>query len=132
MNNFAKKEPAVLNNLLYTLHYSPVIDAIVIKEISQHTQKSPSLNELKELIKSGKNFIPKRKPNSSSYCEILSETTCVSNVALLKQDKINLFEILFQNAIKLAHSGAYSKQKWFNLKIEKSFLYLSFWTCRNF
>ena len=39
LNKLEKKESDDLTNLLYTLDVSPVIDAIDIKEISEHTSK---------------------------------------------------------------------------------------------
>ena len=97
-------------SLLYTLHVSPVIDAIGIKEIAGHTSIDPILNKLRKLIKSGKNYISKSKPNLNRSREILSEITCVSNGTLLKHDKIVLPKTLFEKAIKLAHSGAHPRQ----------------------
>ena len=96
--------------MLYTLHITPVIDSIGIKEIAEHTTKDPVLYELRELIKSGKNYIPKNKPFRNPYREILSEITYVANGTLLKQDKIILPETLYEKAIKLAHSGAHPGQ----------------------
>ena len=83
---FEKKESDDLANLLYTLHVTPVIDAIGIKEIAEHTTKDPILNELRELIKSGKNSTPKNKPCLNPYHEIRFEITYVANGTLLKQD----------------------------------------------
>ena len=51
-----------LTNLIYTLHASPVIDTIVIKEIVEHTAEDQILNELRKL-KSGENYIPKGETN---------------------------------------------------------------------
>ena len=110
LNKFEKNESDDLTNLLYTLHISPVIDVIAIKEIAEHTTKDPILNEFRELIKSDKNYIPKSKPNLNPYREILSEIICVSNSTLLKRDKIILPKIIFEKAIKLAYSGAHPGQ----------------------
>ena len=60
MTKFEKKESDDLANLLDTKHFTPVIDAIGIKEIAEHTTKDPVVNELRELIKSGKKYIPKK------------------------------------------------------------------------
>ena len=110
MTKFEKKKSDDLANLLYTLHVTPVLDAIGITEIAELTVKDPVLNELRELIKSGRNHIPKNKPCLNPYREILSEITYVANGTLLKQDKIILTETLYEKAIKLAHSGAYPGQ----------------------
>ena len=101
LTKFEKKESDDLANLLYTLHVTPVIDAISIKEIAKHTTKDPVLNELKGLIKSGKNYIPKNKPCLNPYHEILSEITYVADGTLLKQDKIILPETLYKKQLNL-------------------------------
>ena len=61
-NKFEKEESDDWTNLLYILHVSLVIDAIGIKEIAENTSKDPILNELRELIKSGKTIFPKANP----------------------------------------------------------------------
>ena len=48
LNMFEKKESDDSTNLLYALHVTPVIDAIGIKEIAEHTTKDPVLYELRE------------------------------------------------------------------------------------
>ena len=88
MTKFEKKESDDLANLLYTLNVTPVIDAISIKEIAEHTTKDPVLNELRELIKSGKKYIPKNKPWLNPYREILSEITYVANGTLLNRTRL--------------------------------------------
>ena len=58
LNKFEKKESDDLINLLYTLHISPVIDAIGIKEIAEHTSKDPILikriNKIRQKLHSQK------------------------------------------------------------------------------
>ena len=113
-----KKKSDDLTNLLYSLHVSPVVDTIGINEITEHSLKDPILNEL---IKSGKNYIPKSKPNLNPYREILSEIRCVSNGTLLKHDKIILPETLFAKAIKLAHSGTHPGQNGLIRRLRSNF-----------
>ena len=83
LTKFEKKESDDLANLLYTLHVTLVIDGIGIKEIAKHITKDSVLNELREIIKSGKNYVPKNKPCLNPYPEILSEITYVANGTLL-------------------------------------------------
>ena len=87
------------------MNVSAVLDAMGIKEIfqntSEHTSKDPILNELRKLIKSDKNYIPKKNPNLNPYGDILSES--VSNGTLVNHDKI-------KKVIKLAHSGVHRGQ----------------------
>ena len=125
LTKFEKKKSDDLANLLYTLHVTPVIDAIGITEIAELTVKDPVLNELRELIKlikSGRNHIPKNKPCLNPYREILSEITYVANGTFLKQDKIILTETLYEKAIKLAHSGAYPGQNGLIRRLRSHFL----------
>ena len=123
LNKFEKKESDDWTNLLYTLHISPAIGAIGIKEIAEHTSKYPIRNELRELIKSGNSYILKSKPNLNPYREILSEITCVSNGTLLKHDKIVLPDF---TSDKTSSQWCTSWTKRFNSKIEKLFLYQKF------
>ena len=110
-----------LTNLLYTLHVSSVIDAIGVKEITEHTSKDSILNELRELIKGGKSCIPKSKANLNLYQEILSEIICVSNSTFLKHDKIILPETLFEKAINVAYSVAHPEQNGLILALRSHF-----------
>ena len=66
----------------------------VLKKLLNILQEDPILNELRELIKLGKNYTLKNKSSLNPYCKILSEITCVSNSTLLKNDKIILPETL--------------------------------------
>ena len=107
--------------MLYTLHLSPVIDAIGIIEIIGHTSEDPILNELRKLIKSSKNYVPKSKPNWNAYYETLSKIKCVSNGILLKYHKIILLETLFEKVLKPAHSGAHPGQNSWIRRSESDF-----------
>ena len=66
----------------------------VLKKLLNILQEDPILNELRELIKLGKNYTLKNKSNVNPYCKILSEIICFSNSTLLKNDKIILPETL--------------------------------------
>ena len=45
-----KKESSDLTNLLYTLHVTPIFDAIGIKEIGEETNIDPTLQDLRDII----------------------------------------------------------------------------------
>jgi hypothetical protein len=62
-----------LNNLLYLLHTTPVLDHISLAVISTETRKDETLKQLTAIIKSGKNWIPKDcahliSRNSKKFC----------------------------------------------------------------
>ena len=80
LKKLEKKKSDDLNNLLYTFHVSPVIDATGIKDIAEHNSKDPVLKELRELIKLGKNYTPRNKPNVNHYREILSKKNSVLTI----------------------------------------------------
>ena len=45
-----KNESADLTNLLYTLHVTPILDAIGIKEIAEETNNDLTLQDLRDII----------------------------------------------------------------------------------
>ena len=54
-----REESKDLTKLLYTLHVTPVLDALGIREIAEHTMTDKTLNKLKTFIQEGKTSIPK-------------------------------------------------------------------------
>ena len=53
-----REEADDLKNLLYTLRFSPILDAIGIKDIALATATDRSLSKLQNLIRTGESFIP--------------------------------------------------------------------------
>ena len=102
-----REESKNLTKLLYTLHVTPVLDALGMKEIAEHTQKDKILKRLKTFIQDGKTFIPKSEAVLQPFKNIFSEITVLNNGTLLKQDKIILPASLNDKALYLAHSGAH-------------------------
>ena len=70
-----KNESADLTNLLYTLHVAPILNTIEIKEIARENNIDPTLNNLRDLIRSGKLHITNDKPHLTPYKQIISEMT---------------------------------------------------------
>ena len=107
----------------------------VLKKLLKILQEDPILNELRELIKLGKNYTLKNKSSLNPYCKILSEITCVSNSTLLKNDNIILPETLWKG-YKTSSQWCALGTKWFNSKMEKLFIYQKFrkvscWICKS-
>ena len=97
-----------LNNLLYVLHNTPVIDHIDLATIAQHTSSDTTLKHLRSLIRSGKTWIhDSAKPNLKRFAPILPEITSIGNSILLKGERIILPESLHDTAIRLAHQGSH-------------------------
>ena len=85
-----KNESADLTNFLYTLHITPILDAIGIKEIAEETDNDSTLKDLRDIFRSGKRYIPNDKPHDTPYKQVISEIKVLNNGTLLKQDKIIL------------------------------------------
>lgn len=100
-----------LNNLLYMLHTTPIVDHISLAVISKETENDSTLKQLSEIIKSGKTWLP---PNCSTdlkkFKEILPEITLTNNRILLKSERIILPESLQKKAIELTHRGSHPGQ----------------------
>ena len=73
-----QKEVQDLNNLLYALHTTPIIDHISLATISRETVKDKTLSQLIKIVKKGDTWLPK---NCSSklrkFKEILPEITII-------------------------------------------------------
>ena len=97
-----------LNNLLYMLHVTPVIDHIGIGEIAKATQKDEVLQKLTSIIKKGQSWIPKNSDERLlKFKQILPELTVMSNGVVLKGERMVLPEKLQPKAIELAHRGSH-------------------------
>ena len=97
-----------LNNLLYVLHTTPVIDHIDLATIAQHTSSDTTLKHLRSLIRSGKTWIhDSAKPTFKRFAPILPEITSTGNSILRKGERIILPESLHDTAIRLAHQGSH-------------------------
>ena len=96
------------NNLLYTLHTTPIIDKISLRAIAEETEKDLTLNKLQKIIRSGRTWIPKDESKALlKFQTILPEITITGNGILLKNERIILPESLQTSAITLAHQGSH-------------------------
>ena len=106
-----QKETEDLNNLLYTLHTTPIMDKIGLKEIAEETKKDQILQKLSNIIKTGKSWIDKSEDTElKRFEQILPEITITGNGILLKGDRIILPSSLHRNTIALAHRGSHPQQ----------------------
>ena len=65
-----------LNNLLYILHTTPIMDNIGLATIAKQTKEDKVLAELVDTIKQGKTWIPKTAdPNLRMFKPIIPEIT---------------------------------------------------------
>ena len=64
------------------------------------------MQDLKDIIQSGKLYIPNDKPHLTLYKQKISEITVLSNGTLLKQNKIILPHSLHEKVIRLVHNGS--------------------------
>ena len=63
-----QREAEDLNNLLYMLHTTPIIDHISIAAIARETSNDNTLSYIADLVKNGKTWIPKDAPaNALNY-----------------------------------------------------------------
>ena len=80
-----------LNNLLYMLHTTPVMDQISIGAISTETQSDPVLSKLLKILKDGQTWIPKNADSElKKFQQILPELTLTANQIILKAERIVL------------------------------------------
>ena len=78
-------EASDLNNLLYTLHTTPIIDRITLASIAQATSKDEVLSDLRDMIKQGKTHMLKTAHEDlKRFGKILPEITVTGNGILLK------------------------------------------------
>ena len=86
---------------LYIACYTPIPDAVGIKEIAEKTNNDSTLQDLRDIIRSRKLYIPNDKPHVTPHKQIISEITVLNNGTLLKKDKIILPNSLHEKVISL-------------------------------
>ena len=103
-----QQKSAEINNLLYMLHTTPIIDKITLKTIAAETAKDTVLTKLKNIVATGKTWIPKHAEEALlKFKSILPEITVTGNGILLKGDRIILPDSLQTLAIELSHQGSH-------------------------
>ena len=119
-----RKECNELNNLLYMLHTTPIVDHISLGEISRKTSEDAVLSKLKKVVKEGKSFIDKHEsPELKKISPILSELSVTANGILFKDDRIVLPTELQHKAISLAHRGAHPGQSGIERRLRYHFFF---------
>ena len=119
-----QKEPEELNNLLYALHSTPVIDHIGLAEIASATASDKVLQKVSKFVQAGQSWIPKNEAATvQKFKQILPELTLTGNGILLKGDRIVLPESLQQKAIELAHRGAHPGQNGMERRLRYHFFF---------
>ena len=113
-----------LNNLLYMLHTTPIIDHISLATISKETKKDETLKELLEIVKNGKTWLPKEcSADLKKFKEILPEITITNNEILLKNERIILPKSLHETAIQLSHRGSHPGQSGMERRLRSHFFF---------
>ena len=121
-----QKECDELNNLLYALHMTPVIDHLGLSTIAKATSADSVLSKIQKYVREGQTWIPKDdKLEIQKFGPILSELTLMGNGILLKDERMILPESLQETAIELAHRGAHPGQS----GIERRLRYHFFTIC---
>ena len=106
-----QKEADDVNNLLYTLHTTPITDRITLKSIAEETSADPVLSKLQKLVKEGKSWIPRdAEEGLRRFRQIIPEITMTGNGILLKGERLILPDKLQPLAIQLAHQGSHPGQ----------------------
>ena len=113
-----------INNILYMLHTTPIIDRITLKAISDETHSDPTLSALQQLVRVGQTWIPKTaEPALQKFRAILPEVTIAGNGILLKGDRIILPNKLHSTAIELAHRGSHPGQNSMERRLRYHFFF---------
>ena len=119
-----QKEAEDLNNLLYMLHTTPIMDHISIAAIARETSNDTALSYISNLVQSGKTWIPKDAPASViPYKSIMHELTLTGNGILLKDERIVLPGSLQLPAIELSHRGAHPGQSGLDRRMRYHFYF---------
>ncbi|MEM7375842.1 MAG: DDE-type integrase/transposase/recombinase, partial [Bacteroidota bacterium] len=103
-----RRECNDLNNLLYTLHMTQVVDHISLARIAQETTADKTLSQIQKYLRMGYQTIPKNVSREiRKFGPIMSDLTIVANGIIFKDDRIVLPESLHKLAIELAHRGSH-------------------------
>ena len=93
-----------INNLLYTLHTTPIINRITLDTIAEETANDCVLMKLQKIVEARKTYIPKHGDEALlKFKPILPEITITGNGILLKGERIILPDTLQSLAIQLSH-----------------------------
>ena len=119
-----RKEPEELNNLLYMLHVTPVLDQIGIGTIARETGKDKVLKEIQKHIRKGEPNIPKKADSAvQKFSQIYPELMITGNGIIFKDDRIVLPENLQGKAMELAHRGSHTGQSGIERRLRFHFFF---------
>ena len=106
-----KERSEGINNLLYALHTTPIIDRITLKAIAEETASDRVLMKLQKIVKASQTYIPNHEDEDLlKFKPILPEITITGNGILLKGERIILPENLQNLAMELCHQGSHPMQ----------------------
>ena len=113
-----------INNRLYTLHTTPIMDHIGLGTISVETEKDSTLKQLLHILRTSQSWIPKTaSAKLRKFHKILSELTVTGNGIILKGDRIVLPETLQDLAVQLAHRGNHPGQSGIVRRLRSHFFF---------
>ena len=119
-----QNEAEDLNNLLYVLHSTPLMDRISIASIANATSEDETLNQLRTIILKGQTWIPNTAAQSlQRYRSILPEITVTANGILCKGDRLILPSSLQSLAMKLCHQGSHPGQSAMQRRLRTHFFF---------
>ena len=119
-----QQEADDLNNLLYMLHTTRIIDSMGIGTIAQATKNYPTHTKLATLINQGSTWIAKTESKEvQRFQNVLPELTITTNGIILKGEKIVLPNSLQDTAIRLAHRGAHPGQSGLERRLRYHFFF---------
>ena len=119
-----RKECNDINNLLYTLHTTQVMDHITLARIAKETSADRNLKEIQRCLRMGYSKIPKNATKEvKRFGPIMQELTIVANGIIFKEDRIVLPESLHNLAIELAHRGSHPGQSGIERRLRFHFFF---------
>ena len=113
-----------INNLLYTLHTTQIIDHITLGKIATETHKDKTLSEIQMCLREGYSRVPRNASEEvKRFDPIMQELTITANGIILKDDRIVLPESLQLQAIELAHRGNHPGQTGIERRLKFHFFF---------
>ncbi len=119
-----QKECNELNNLLYTLHTTQIMDHITLARIAKETSSDKTLSKIQDYLRKGYSTIPKHATNEvKRFNTLMPELTIMANGIIFKDDRIVLPSSLHNLAIQLAHRGSHPGQSGIERRLRFHFFF---------
>ena len=119
-----QKEAHELNNLLYMLHATPIVDHISLAQIAKKTDSDPVLSRVRELVRQGAKTASRDDVDDvRRFNQLLADMTVTGNGIILKDDRMVLPESLHNVAIQLAHRGSHPGQSGIERRLRYHFFF---------